>query len=101
MSIYIRNLAWSITRDDLFELFSQYGEVRYARVCTDLHTGHSRGIGFVTMARDGDAMNAIEQLNGAEWAGRILLVERSTNTRSARGVGRGQGHRLNLEVSVL
>jgi RNA recognition motif-containing protein len=85
-TIFVCNLAWSITREDLLELFSQYGTVRYSRVATDINTQQSRGFGFVTMASASEATAAIEQLNGCEWAGRILRLQISTNTRSARNI---------------
>ena len=71
--IYVGNLPWSATDDDVAELFSQHGDVISSRVITDRETGRSRGFGFVEM--DESAANAaIEALNGVEMGGRALRV---------------------------
>src|SRR3954453_3072356 len=63
-NIYVGNLAWAATADDLLELFGQYGKVARAQVITDRETRRSRGLGFVEMESDEDAHKAIEALNG-------------------------------------
>ncbi|MCF8034726.1 MAG: RNA-binding protein [Desulfarculaceae bacterium] len=71
--IYVGNLPWSATDEDVAELFSQHGDVISSRVITDRETGRSRGFGFVEM--DESAANAaIEALNGVEMGGRALRV---------------------------
>lgn len=91
MKMYVGNLAWAITTDQLKELFSQHGEVDDAIVMMDRDTGRSRGFGFVTMS-DADAQSAIDALDGHEIEGRPLRVnEARPHERSNRGGGGGGG----------
>src|SRR5260370_6307264 len=73
-SIYVGNLSWECTSDDLLALFQEHGNVSRAQVITDRETGRSRGFGFVEMENDGDAQKAIGALNGNEFRGRALTV---------------------------
>src|SRR5881227_3187873 len=88
-NIYVGNLVWSATADDLLELFQQHGKVARAQVITDRETGRSRGFGFVEMDDDAEAQQAIEALNGADYNGRPLTVNEA-KPRESRGGG-GQG----------
>jgi len=72
-TIYIGNLPWSVTSEDLQQAVSQYAEVLAARIATDRETGRSRGFGFVEVPAD-KAEAVIEALNGADWQGRQLTV---------------------------
>ncbi|SKA71096.1 RNA recognition motif domain-containing protein [Desulfobaculum bizertense] len=72
-NIYVGNLAWGATDEDLNDLFADYGEVESARVIMDRETGRSRGFGFVEMEEQG-ADQAIEALNGSSFMGRTLRV---------------------------
>ena len=72
-NIYVGNLAWGCTNQDLHDLFAEYGEVSSARVIEDRETGRSRGFGFVEMESAG-ADQAIESLNGSNFQGRDLRV---------------------------
>jgi RNA recognition motif-containing protein len=81
-TVYVGNLPWEVTTDDLTQTFSQYGQVEGSRIATDRETGRSRGFGFVEMA-DEDADKAIEALNGSEWGGRKLTVNHALD-RPAR-----------------
>ena len=72
-NIYVGNLPYTSTDDELREIFEQYGSVRSARVIMDRETGRSRGFGFVEMEDDA-ADAAIEALNGADMGGRALRV---------------------------
>ncbi|GFM34451.1 RNA-binding protein [Desulfovibrio subterraneus] len=72
-NIYVGNLSWSATDDDLRSLFSNYGNVLSAKVVEDRETGRSRGFGFVEMD-NADALQAIEALNGQNFQGRDLRV---------------------------
>ena len=72
-SIYVGNLPWSATEDQVRNLFSQYGTVNSVNLISDRETGRARGFGFVEMA-DGDAAGAIQALNGADMDGRSLKV---------------------------
>ena len=83
VSIFVGNLPWSTTDEDLAELFSQYGEVKRAKIVTDRETNRSRGFGFVDM-EEADATKAIEAWNGQEFGGRALTVNLA-QSRPARG----------------
>jgi len=72
-TIYVGNLPWSVTNDDLQRLVSEYSEVLAARVATDRETGRSRGFGFVEVPAD-KAEAVIEALNGSTWEDRQLTV---------------------------
>lgn len=72
-NIYVGNLSWECTDQDLRNLFSEFGEVSSARVVQDRETGRSRGFGFVEMEAAG-AAQAIESLNGSDYQGRNLKV---------------------------
>ena len=86
--LYVGNLAWAVTDDDLQSLFSEHGSVASAVVITDRETGRSRGFGFVEMDDGGDA--AIEALNGQDFKGRPLRVnEAQSKDRGGRGGGGG------------
>ena len=74
MNIYVGNLAYSVTDDDLRELFSEFGEVRSASVISDKVTGQSKGFGFVEMQDNSAADAAIKDLNGKQVKGRALKV---------------------------
>src|SRR5438309_1052101 len=85
--LYVGNLAYGTTNDDLVTLFSQYGQVASALVMMDRDTGRSRGFGFVELAEGGD--QAIASVNGAEFQGRTLTVNeaRPREERSHAGGG--------------
>jgi RNA recognition motif-containing protein len=87
-NIYVGNLAWSVTSDDLLELFSQFGAVKSAQVIADRETGRSRGFGFVEMENDEEAQKAIEALNGSTHQERPLTVN-VAREREDRGGGGG------------
>ena len=95
-NIYVGNLVWDATADDLLELFEKHGKVTRAQVITDRETGRSRGFGFVEMANDSEADQAITALNGYNMEGRALNVNeaRPKPERSfGAGAGRGPGGR--------
>lgn len=73
-NIYVGNLAFGTTSDDLERLFAQHGTVSKAQVVTDRDTGRSRGFGFVEMESDAAAQEAISSLNGRDVDGRQLTV---------------------------
>ena len=88
MDIYVGNLAYKSTDDDLRSLFSQYGEVTSARVVTDRATGRSKGFGFVEMPDAAAAQAAIDAINGNDFQGRPLRVNESqSKPREERGHG--------------
>ncbi len=84
--LYVGNLTFNSTEDDLTELFSQHGEVQSARIVTDRDTGRSRGFAFVEMSQGAD--DAIALLNGHELKGRRLTVNEA---RPREDAGRGGG----------
>ena len=74
MNMYVSNLSFHTTDDDLRTLFTQYGAVSSAKVITDRETGRSRGFGFVEMGSDAEAKTAISGLNNKEVEGRAMSV---------------------------
>ena len=72
-SIYVGNLPFSATEEELQELFSDFGNVRSVKLINDRETGRPRGFGFVEMD-SGDAAKAIDQLNGKDFGGRTLRI---------------------------
>lgn len=90
MNIYVGNLSYSTKEDDIFDLFSKVGQVDSARIVSDRDTGRSKGFGFVEMADDAQAKEAIEKLNGKEFDGRNLTVNEA-KPREDRGGSRGAG----------
>ena len=75
MNIYVGNISWGLTYQDLEKVFAEYGTVDSAKIITDRATGRSRGFGFVEMSDGAEA--AIEALNGTEVDGRELVVNES------------------------
>ena len=95
--LYVGNLSFQTTEDDLAELFAQAGESESVRIITDRDTGRSRGFGFVEMEDDA-ADRAIEKFNGMELGGRALTVNEARpradrDSRDSRGGGGGGGGR--------
>ena len=88
--IYVGNLPWSTTEEELKEMFSTYGTVHSAAVITDRETGRSRGFGFVELDAP-DAEKAIADLDGKDMGGRSLRVNEAQDKR--RGGGGGGGDR--------
>ena len=77
MNIYVGNIAWSMTEDDLEALFAEHGTVVSANIITDKYSGRSRGFGFVEMEYDSAAETAIEALNDSDQSGRALKVNQA------------------------
>jgi len=98
MNVYVGNLAYTTSGDDLREVFEAFGEVTSANVISDRDSGRSKGFGFVEMSDDAGAREAIEKLNGTEVDGRTITVnearpreERSGGARRSGGGGGGRG----------
>jgi RNA recognition motif-containing protein len=96
--LYVGNLPFSATDDSLKDMFAQAGQVESARIITDRDTGRSKGFGFVEMATDQEAADAIKKFNGADLDGRSLTVNearpmapRESGGRGNRGGGGGGG----------
>jgi len=94
-NIYVGNLPYDTTGDDLVELFTQYGAVTSGQVIIDKFNGRSRGFGFVEMAQDDEAQAAIDALNGSPFGSRPLTVNeaRPREERSGGGSGGSGGGR--------
>ncbi|MEO1508539.1 MAG: RNA-binding protein [Cyanobacteria bacterium J06633_23] len=82
MSVYIGNISYNITRDDLMDVFVEYGEVDRIKVPTDASTGRSKGFAFVDMASEVDEKTAINLLDGARWVGRTIRVSEAESRKS-------------------
>ncbi|MFB2838394.1 RNA recognition motif domain-containing protein [Floridanema evergladense] len=94
MSIYVGNLSYNVTEADLTSVFTEYGSVKRVQLPTDRETGRIRGFGFVEMSADAEEAAAIEALDGAEWMGRDLKVNKA-KPREERGGSFGGGRRNN------
>jgi len=93
MKLYVGNLSFQTSSEDLQQLFAQAGTVESATVVEDRDTGRSRGFGFVEMASNEEGQKAIEQFNGTDFNGRNLTVNeaRPREDRGNRGGGGGRG----------
>ncbi len=89
--LYVGNLSFGVTSDDLQEHFAQAGAVESAKVVEDRDTGRSRGFGFVEMSSSEEAMSAIEQFNGQDFDGRNLVVNEARPREEGGGGNRGSG----------
>ena len=78
MSIYVGNLSYEVTEADLNSVFEEYGTVKRVQVPTDRETGRMRGFAFVEMENETEEAAAIEALDGAEWMGRDLKVNKAS-----------------------
>jgi len=95
MNIYVGNLAYGISEDELRSAFEEYGTVNSASIITDKYSGRSKGFGFIEMPDDSEAKAAIEGLNGKELAGRAINVNEAqprTERRPSRFGGGGGGY---------
>lgn len=81
-SIYVGNLPWSATEEQVQDLFAEYGNVLSVKLVSDRDTGRARGFGFVEM-EDDEAQNAISALNGMDFGGRALRVNKAEERRPA------------------
>ncbi len=93
MSIYVGNLSYEVTQEDLTEVFAEYGTVKRVQLPTDRETGRPRGFGFVEMDTEAEETKAIEELDGAEWMGRSIKVNKARPREDRRSQGRGSTHR--------
>jgi cold-inducible RNA-binding protein len=91
--LFVGNLSFNATSEELEELFSQAGTVASANVITDKFTGKSRGFGFVEMGSNQEAQTAIERFNGHELQGRALTVNEAKPQGDRSGGGRSFGGR--------
>ncbi|NJL83551.1 MAG: RNA-binding protein [Chloroflexaceae bacterium] len=90
MTIYVGNLSYDASQDDLQEVFAEYGKVKKIVLPVDRETGRMRGFGFVELENPNDEDKAISALDGAEWMGRSLRVNKARpKTTDSRGDRRG------------
>ncbi|BAY12627.1 RNA recognition motif domain-containing protein [Calothrix sp. NIES-2098] len=97
MSIYVGNLSYQVTEEDLKRAFAEYGTVNRVQLPTDRETGRPRGFAFVEMETDAQEIAAIDALDGAEWMGRDLKVNKAKprEERSSSRGGWGNNNRNN------
>ncbi len=91
MKLYVGNLSFSTTENDLQQLFSQVGSVESASMVTDRDTGRSRGFAFVEMSSKSEGEAAIAKFNGSELDGRSLTVNEAKPRENRAGGGGGRG----------
>jgi RNA recognition motif-containing protein len=90
MTIYVGNLSFQAEREDLLDLFGQYGEVRQCSLPLDRETGRKRGFAFVELADDAAEQKAIDDLQDVEWMGRMIRVNKATPREGGGGGGGGR-----------
>lgn len=91
--LFVGNLAFTVKDDSLRDFFAGLGEVQSARVIIDKQSGRSKGFGFVEMSSDGEALNAINELNGKDLMGRNITVSEARPQAPREGGGGGGGGR--------
>ncbi len=82
MNIYVGNLDFKVNENDLEGIFEDYGTVSSAKIISDKFTGRSKGFGFVTMENDAEATKAINELNGADFESRKIVVNEAKPKKS-------------------
>ena len=85
MNIYVGNLPYETTEDDLRQAFEAHGEVTSVQLIADRYTGKSRGFAFIEMSDDSSGQAAIDALNGADFGGRQLKVTKANRSAGDRG----------------
>lgn len=90
-TIYVGNLSFKTSEEQLLELFSEFGDVASAKIITDRETGRSRGFGFIEMDDDGQADEAIEELHDSDFMDRALVVNKARPKKDDGGFGNRSG----------
>ena len=93
MSIFVGNLSYDISQDDLVEVFKEYGNVQRVHIPVDRETGRKRGFAFVEMENKAQETTAIEALDGAEWMGRSIKVNEAREREERAPFNGGGGDR--------
>jgi len=93
MNIYVGNLSYEVTEEDLGQAFKEFGQVESVKIITDKYSGQSKGFGFVEMPSKAEGQSAIEGLNGKELKGRTLNVNEARPRTESPGGGGGYGGR--------
>lgn len=101
MSVYVGNLSYDVTREDLESVFADFGKVSRVSLPIDRESGRPRGFAFVDMAADAEEQAVIEALDGAEWMGREMRVNKAkprteSGGRESRGGGNGNYRRTSF-----
>ena len=91
MNIYVGNLSFDATEDEVRELFAVFGQVTSVSLIKDKFTGRPRGFGFVEMANDGEAQKAIADLNGKDFKGRSMTINQARPREDSGGFRGGGG----------
>jgi RNA recognition motif-containing protein len=86
MNMYVGNLAYTVTEEDLTEIFTEFGEIASINIIKDRYSGQSKGFGFVEMPDNSEADKAIKALNGSQLKGRDIKVNQA-RPKSSRGRG--------------
>ena len=93
MNIYVGNLSYQTTEDELRDLFAEFGDVVSAKLIVDKFTGQSKGFGFVEMSNNSEAQKAMDELNGRDMNGRSVTVNQARPRQDrSRGGGGGRGY---------
>jgi RNA recognition motif-containing protein len=92
MSLYVGNLSYEVTQETLNTVFAKYGSVKQVSLPTDRETGRLRGFAFVEMSTDAEETAAIEALDGAEWMGRNLKVNKARPREDRGSFGGNRGN---------
>jgi RNA recognition motif-containing protein len=93
MSIYVGNLSYEVTQENVSAVFAEYGTVKRVQLPTDRETGRMRGFAFVEMNTEAEEAAAIEALDGAEWMGRDMKVNKAKPREERGSFGGGGGGR--------
>ena len=93
MNIYVGNLSYQTTEDELRDLFAEFGDVVSAKLIVDKFTGQSKGFGFVEMSNNSESQKAIDELNSRDVNGRSITVNQARPRQErSRGGGGGRGY---------
>ena len=92
MSIYVGNISYQVTEEDLTEVFSEYGKVTRVQVPMDRETGRQRGFAFVEMETEEEETAAIAALDGAEWMSRTIKVNKARPRENRNNNNRSGGN---------
>ena len=90
MNIYIGNLSYEVTEEDLRQLFEEFGQIESVKIIKDHYSGRSKGFGFIEMPDRAGAENAIKSLEGKEMKGRTIKVNKARSRNDSRRGGRNR-----------
>jgi RNA recognition motif-containing protein len=93
MSVYVGNLSYDVTEEGLNSVFAEYGSVKRIQLPTDRETGRVRGFAFVDMSSEAEELAAIEALDGAEWMGRDMKVNKARPREDRGSFGGNRGNK--------